>query len=651
MKRSLLHAALFAGFFGGVYACASHQAAAGPDAPVKVAEGVWFQNNTADIGKFGSNVFWIEFSEWVVVIDTAFPFGAEAAIRNIKETTRNKPIKYAVLTHYHADHSFGSGVFAKEGAIIVAHENARRDYLQRNAANYAKEAAKDPLYAKYRAYAPDVTFTDKLILDDGKRRAEIYYFGQAHTTGCIFTYLPKEKIVFTGDACVNGPFNYMGDGDSASWIDVLTQVQTLEPETICPGHGPTGRRELLQTQKQYFLELRAQVAKLIGDGKSLEEVKKAVDIPLWKQWTGKTEMSSENIAQVYMELARGPLSWDGDPGRTAPAVISVPMEKGAEKPKLKFLSSGLSPEDLAGARQVAPNVEILVAKSKEEALRLAPEVHGAAGNFITAEFLREAKNLRWIQQFSAGVEQITFLPELQKNDQIVLTNMRRMFAPPIADHVMAMLLSLVRSLPHYEGLMKEGTWGKGQDAPYQGELQGRTMLVVGLGGNGSETAKRAHAFGMRVLAIDPRDIAVPTFVLRLDKPDRLSAVLPAADVVVLASPLTPETQGLIGSAQFSLMKDGVFFINIARGKEVDTSSLVQALQSGKVRGAGLDVTDPEPLPPQHPLWKLPNVIVTPHVSGQSPGTRARTRQLFLENLRRFSSGEPMVNVVDKKVGY
>jgi len=651
MKRSMLQAALLAGLFGGVYACASHQAAKDPEPPFKVADGVWFQNNTADIGTFGSNVYWIEFADWVAVIDTAFPYGAEAAIRNIKATTRNKPIKYAILTHYHADHSFGSGVFAKEGATIVAHENARREYLQRNVVNYEKEAAKNPLYAKYRPYAPDVTFTDKFILDDGKRRAEIYYFGQAHTTGCIFTFLPKEKIVFTGDACVNGPFNYMGDGDSASWIDVLTQVQTLAPDTICPGHGPTGKRELLQTQKEYFLELRAQVARLVSEGKSLDEVKKSVDIPMWKQWTGKAEMSPENITQVYLEITRGPLSWDGDPGRTAPAIIAIPMEPGAEKPRLKFLSGGLSPEDLAGARQVAPNVEIVVAKTREEALRLAPEVHGASGNFITPELLREAKNLRWIQQFSAGVEQITFLPELQHNDRVVLTNMKRMFAPPIADHVMAMLLSMVRSLPHYEGLMKDGTWGKGQDAPFQGELQGRTLLVVGLGGNGSETARRAHAFGMKVLAIDPREIAVPSYVLRLEKPEKLSALLPAADVVVLASPLTPETQSLIGTAQFALMKDGAFFINIARGKEVDTAALVGALQSRKLRGAGLDVTDPEPLPADHALWKMPNVIITPHVSGQSAGTRGRTRHLFLENLRRFSNGEPLVNVVDKKIGY
>jgi len=256
-----------------------------------------------------------------------------------------------------------------------------------------------------------------------------------------------------------------------------------------------------------------------------------------------------------------------------------------------------------------------------------------------------------VQQFSAGVEGVTFIPELQGNDRIVLTNMRTMFAPPIADHVMGMLLSLSRSLPHYQGLMKDGTWGKGEQAPFQGELLGKTMLVVGLGGNGAETARRAHAFGMRVLSTDPKDMAVPAFVARLEKPDKLNILLPAADVVVLAAPLTPDTQALFGAELFALMKDGAFLINIARGKMVDTNALAAALLSKKLRGAGLDVTEPEQLPADHALWKMPNVIVTPHVSGQSPGTRARTRQLFVENVRRFASGEGLLNAVDKRAGY
>jgi phosphoglycerate dehydrogenase-like enzyme/glyoxylase-like metal-dependent hydrolase (beta-lactamase superfamily II) len=652
MKLNVIRLSLLSLLLAGVYALASSQAEKpGTEKPVKITDGVWFEQHN-DIGKFGSNVGWIEFADYVVVIDASFPLGAEGAIRSIKETTNGKPIRYVIVTHYHGDHTLGAGVFAKEGATIVSHENARKEFLARNVEGYLKTAERDPVYAKYKPTAPQLTFTDKFILDDGSRRLETYYFGQAHTTGCIFPYLPKERIVFTGDACVNGPFNYMGDSDTASWIDVLTQVQTLDPETVAPAHGAVAKKDLLQTQKQYFIELRAKVAELVRAGKTLDEVKAEVDVPMYKAWTGEKKMNAENLSHVYRELTRGALNWaTGDLNQPGRSVAAIPADELKGLPKLKFLAASLTPEDAAAFKQVAPNVEVVVAKTKEEALAFAPEVHGCAGSFVTPEFLKAAKNLRWVQQFSAGVEQITFLPELQGNDRVVLTNMRTLFAPPIADHVMGMLLSLTRSLPHYEDLMKEGKWGKGEQAPYQGELQGKTMLVVGLGGNGIESAKRAHAFGMKVIATDPKDIALPYYVSRLEKPDKLDAMLPAADVVVLAAPLTPDTTALFGTDRFARMKEGSFFINIARGKMVDTAALVAALQSKRVLGAGLDVTEPEPLPADNALWKMGNVIVTPHVSGQSPGTKGRTRALFIENMKRFAAGEPLINVVDKKAGY
>lgn len=283
--------------------------AAGPqdkpdvEPPVKVADGVWYMW-THDIGKYGSNVAWIEFDKYVVVVDTAFPLGAELALKHIKETTGGKPIKYAVLTHYHGDHAMGTGVFAGQGVTIVAHENARKDFLARIPAQYAERAKGDPLAAKYPLAAPDVTFTDSMVFDDGKRRAELKFFGHAHTTGCVFTWLPKERILLTGDACVNGPFNYMGDSDSASWINVLAKAQELKPEKILPGHGQTMGGELLETQKKYFQELRDQVGKLVAAGKSLDEVKAGVDIPMWKTWTGEAKMNAANIEHVYKEHKR-----------------------------------------------------------------------------------------------------------------------------------------------------------------------------------------------------------------------------------------------------------------------------------------------------------------------------------------------------------
>jgi phosphoglycerate dehydrogenase-like enzyme len=177
------------------------------------------------------------------------------------------------------------------------------------------------------------------------------------------------------------------------------------------------------------------------------------------------------------------------------------------------------------------------------------------------------------------------------------------------------------------------------------------MLVIGLGGVGTQIAQRGHGFGMRVLAIDPKEMERPGFVFSLDKPARLMERLPQADVVVVACPLTPETRGLIGAAQFQAMKKSAYFINIARGGIVQTDALVAALKGGQLAGAGLDVTDPEPLPDNHPLWKMANVVISPHSGGQSDQRADRQWRLWRENVRRFAAGEPMICVVDKEKGY
>ena len=182
------------------------------------------------------------------------------------------------------------------------------------------------------------------------------------------------------------------------------------------------------------------------------------------------------------------------------------------------------------------------------------------------------------------------------------------------------------------------------------ELMGKTLLVIGLGGIGSEIARRAHAFGMRVLATDPKVLERPLYVEELRRPDAFHALLPHADVVASAVPLTRQSRGMIASREFAMMKRGVILINVSRGKVVDTDALIAALDSGQVAAAGLDVTDPEPLPKGHPLWSR-NVIITPHSAGQSPGGERRRHEVFRENLRRFAAGEMLLNVVDKSVGY
>jgi phosphoglycerate dehydrogenase-like enzyme len=177
------------------------------------------------------------------------------------------------------------------------------------------------------------------------------------------------------------------------------------------------------------------------------------------------------------------------------------------------------------------------------------------------------------------------------------------------------------------------------------------MLVIGLGGLGTQISRRAHGFGMRVMAIDPKDMPKPDFVFSLDKPAKLMEVLPKADAVVLACPLTAESRGMIGEEQLKSMKSTAYLVNVARGGIVQTPALIEALEQKRIAGAGLDVVDPQPLPPGHALWPLPNVVITPHVGGQSAGGMDRQWRLWRENVRRFVAGEPLLCVVDKEKGY
>ena len=302
------------------------------------------------------------------------------------------------------------------------------------------------------------------------------------------------------------------------------------------------------------------------------------------------------------------------------------------------------PERVEDLRSAVPEVELIIAKDSLEQVRDAD----AAFGFIDAAHIRAGKRLRWVQQGSAGVEGVVNIPELVERD-IVLTNMQRTFALEIADQALAYLLAFTRGLTHFIRKPSEGTWSRPPEVVLE-ELQGKTLLVIALGGIGSEIARRAFGFGMRVLATDPKVIEKPLFVEELHRPDTFHRLLTRADVVASAVPLTPLSRRMIGEKEFGMMKRGTILINVSRGGVVDTEALVAALDRGQVAAAGLDVTDPEPLPAGHPLWKR-NVIITPHSAGQSPGGQRRVHELFRENLRRFAAGEMLLNIVDKKAGY
>jgi phosphoglycerate dehydrogenase-like enzyme/glyoxylase-like metal-dependent hydrolase (beta-lactamase superfamily II) len=619
----------------------------------EVAPGVFFRYSAISatdkkVVFGGSNNIWVIFDDYVVVIDANFPKGAAEVIQAIKKTT-NRPIRYVLDTHHHGDHSYGNAVFAMEGASIIAQANCYRQ-LREHGVEEFKQAGRGPTgrkdVAESKLKVPSVVFDDKLVLDDGKQRVEFLFFGHGHTAGDAFAYLPRQRLLCTGDACVNGAFNFMGHSDSASWIRVLERAQQLDIRIVLPGHGPVAGKDLLERQKRYFFELRQHVQQGIAADKTLEEILTSIDMPWYKEWTG-VKPSGDNIRHVYSELTGRITPWDLHEDFGIQEGPSPTKDTPGWTPPRRIIVPALTPAQLSQLKRLVPEVEFIGAVTPEDAARNAAEADAVLG-FCTVDIVKAGKNLRWIQVGHAGVEK-DLSPELVAS-RIVLTNTQRAYGPNVADQALALLLALTRGvrqvLPEE---VASAAWRKPETKLT--ELHGKTMLVVGLGGIGTQISRRAHGFGMRIVAIDPKQMDRPGFIFSLGKPDRLIELLPEADVVVLACPLTTETRGMMGPAQFAAMKKSAYFINIARGGLVHTPALVAALDKKQIAGAGLDVTDPEPLPDGHPLWRMSNAIVSPHVGGDSDGAADRRWRLWRENIRRFVAGEKLLCVVDKEKGY
>ncbi len=337
-------------------------------------------------------------------------------------------------------------------------------------------------------------------------------------------------------------------------------------------------------------------------------------------------------------------------GSTRNSVVAFAMASpGAVQ--LTFLAGDLPDDELKRLADLAPNVKVIAGLTRDSALAHADEAHGVEARLLSPALVERATNLVWVQTMSAGVDTHLRNQPLIDNDRIILTNMRAVHGPAIADHSFAMLLMLTRNLAFYRESQNAGRWNEDATPSRSISLHGKTMLVAGIGGIGSEIAQRAHGFGMRVIATRRTDTPAPEYVERLGKPDDLLKMLPAADVVAICVPLTPETDHMFNAEAFAAMKPGAYLINIARGRIIDTDAMLAALRSGRLAGACLDVTDPEPLPADHALWKMPNVIITPHVASDAEVTEQRRWVLFNENMRRFAAGEPLLNVVDKKAGY
>jgi phosphoglycerate dehydrogenase-like enzyme len=309
------------------------------------------------------------------------------------------------------------------------------------------------------------------------------------------------------------------------------------------------------------------------------------------------------------------------------------------------------PDRLAGFQAVAPGIDIVAVETLDQAVAEAVNAQVVIG-FCEEELLSAATSLHWLQVYSAGVDRCIAYPSFDK-DNILLSNAQRIASPALAEHAIALMMALVRGLDLYHSNQLQGSWQRdvGMKRAQFMELEGRTVLVVGLGGIGTQVAKRAHGLGMRVIATRGSRREGPEYVEYVGLADEVNGLAAQADVVINTTPLTNRTRGMFNAAFFDAMKPTAYFISVGRGASTVTNDLVAALESGSIAGAGLDVTDPEPLPEGHPLWTLPRVIISPHVGGQSDRARDRLFLLAQENLRRYVAGEAMLSVVDIERGY
>lgn len=309
-----------------------------------------------------------------------------------------------------------------------------------------------------------------------------------------------------------------------------------------------------------------------------------------------------------------------------------------------------TPEQVDGLRQVAADHgghELLHATTDEEAVALAPDAQVIMG-FFRPPVCAAAPNLRWIQSFSAGMDKFLF-PEIIERDEVQISNVAGLYASQGAEHAWALLLALTRNIPAAVYNKDRKLW----KAPPPIELAGGTLGLIGLGGFGIEMAQRAQGYRMTILAVDPMRTDKPDYVAELKPSTRENVhdLLRRSDVVMMACPRTPETYHMISTEEFALMKPTAYLINVTRGGIIDEPALIQALKTEQIAGAGLDVTEKEPLAEENPLWDAPNLIITPHRAGASQHRPRMIFEFFAENLARYLDGERPRNLIDKQKGF
>ena len=588
-----------------------------------VAPGVTVLTVSDQVSSTVQNMGWLEFADHLLVVDP--PPGTDwKDLAVLLSETSDRPIKHLAFT-------FGSSARIEplpDGVTQLA-------ITGQNAATVSEDL---------------IAFPSKAVLSAGSHRVELIPHAQIGPERGLSLYVPDGRVLFAGDLIGNGrgsPPLRIND-----WIRSLLALERLNPSVVVPGSGIVGDADLLRNTRMALVELEATIASAVANGHSRNRALGAVASEIAALLPeGTVGYAYDDYVGILpadwfvnsLGLRDGPTPTAETPGWTPPAKVVV---------------ADLWPGRTSQLALVAPNVEIVVATDQEHAVR---EVHDADAilGWLTPEILESAKRLRWVALYSAGVERYLAMPGFAESD-VVLTNGQRLYAAGGAEHVIGTVLALARRFPTAMALQRERRW---DNTPLTGatpvsgagselvELRGRTMLVAGLGGIGTEVARLAHGIGMRVIATRASRREGPPFVEYVGLSNELMALTAEADVIVNCLPLTAQTENTFSEEFFETTKSTAYFVNIGRGKTVDTEALTRALKDGRIAGAGLDVTEPEPLPAGHELWGMTNVIVTPHVGGDSDAHMERIWLLFRENLRRFAAGEALLSVVDKSRGY
>lgn len=308
-----------------------------------------------------------------------------------------------------------------------------------------------------------------------------------------------------------------------------------------------------------------------------------------------------------------------------------------------FVTGEVKDFQLEQIKAAAPGADVRYFATRKELEATIEEAEVVAGN-IGADALARAKNLKWVQSWAAGPDALMF-PEMVASP-VICTSCKSNGAIPLAEHAIMLMLMLDRDALR---------WVRDQDAhrwehrPHS-ELNGLTCGIIGLGYSGEDLALKCKAFHMRVIGMRRTPQPMP-YVDEIFPRERLHEFLAQSDFVVMTAPRTPETVGMLGAAEFRTMKPTAYYICFSRGGIADDAALLRALQEGWIAGAGLDAHGQEPLPPESPFWDLPNVIITPHNGATTPKTRQRGIDIFVENLRRYQTGQPLINIIDKHAGY